>query len=356
VYVRYGPPDFWAVLGGAAAQSIVWVYRPTRFRFVFTQSSGFVHARFADDSREAFRVDQKLSPARFDNIPLYRTLDTIPVQIAQFRGPGDSTAMAVFGALPLQRMTDSLPVASVPLTSGALLMDVAGHEMMRDRQTETVRHVGEGPEVQHRSWRLTIAPGSYLLRVEASVPELARGARGVQPLTVRSFRGSRFQMSDVLVAQRIAARDSAPERWSDFLIDPNAGFFTPGQTVALLWEVYDLTPDSTGRVSYTVNLRFTIETVTRRSVLARIVGGVGDAVGLSAKGDDQIAIRYDRSASAPPNHVAVEHLTVDLEDAPEGQYTVAVTVTDNVTGATTAGRRVIWIDRAPPRRAPLRHP
>jgi GWxTD domain-containing protein len=348
VYVRYGPPDVWAVLGSNASQTVIWMYRVPHFRFAFTQMSGFAHAYFADESKEAQRVNQILSPARFDNVPVYRAMDTIPIQAAQFRGSGDSTAIAVFGALPVRRMTESLPLATVPLVSGALLQDQRGAELLRDRRTETLRLGGETPAVQHRSWRLTMGPGEYVLRVEAHVPAHDRAARGVRPFAVRSYWGSWLMLSDLLVAGRVAPRDSTAARWSDYLIEPNAGWFTPGQSVGLLWEVYNLVPDDAGQVSYAVDLRFTIESVTRRSVLAEIVGGLGDALGLSAQGDDRIALHYTHTADATPDRVNVEYLTVDLKDAPEGTYTIEVEVTDLRTGGSVTRRQVVHVDRAPP--------
>lgn len=374
VYVRYGPPDVWIaqtpdarkVLPGAdptggqdtlvmervldASQTVIWLYRVPQFRFVFEQTSGFAHPYFVSNSDEAFRVDQTLSPARFDNVLIVRALDTIAVQTSEFRGPGDSTAVVVFGALPLRRMTESLPLATLPLVSGALLQNEDGAELLRDRRAETVRVDAETPAVQHRSWRLTMGPGTYVLRVEAHLPAYVRAARSVRPLAVRSFLGSELMLSDLLVAGSVAPRDSTAARWSDYLIEPNGGWFTPGHTVGLLWEIYNLAPDDAGEVAYGVDLRFTVATLTRRSTVAQIIGGLGDAMGLSAKGDDRIALHYTRTVDATRARVNVEYLTVELKDAPEGSYTVEVEVTDLRTGRSVAGQKVILIDRAPPTR------
>jgi hypothetical protein len=335
---------------GGASQTVIWLYRRPQFRFVFEQMSGFAHAYFAGNSREAFRVDQTLSPARFDNVPVIRALDTIAVQTAEFRSAGDSTAVVVFGALPLRRMTESLPLATLPLVSGALLQTEHGAELLRDRRAETVRVDAQTPAVQHRSWRLTIGPGAYVLRVEAHLPAHVRAARSVQPLAVRSFAGPQLMLSDLLVAGRVTPRDSTAARWSDYLIEPNGGWFTPGRTVGLLWEMYNLAPDDAGKVSYAVDLRFTIAALTRRSTIAQIIGGLGDVMGLSAQGDDRIALHYARTVDATRERVNVEYLTVELKDAPEGRYTIEVEVTDLRTGRSVIGQKVIHIDRAPPTR------
>jgi GWxTD domain-containing protein len=373
VYVHYGPPDVWVVQTPVAraglpnvsssanpgdslalertldaSQTVIWLYRPPQFRFVFEQTSGFAHTYFVSNSREAFRVDQTLAPARFDNVPIYRAMDTIAVQAAQFRGPEDSTAIAVFGALPLRRMTDSLSMDSVSLVSGAFLQSRRGTELLRDRRSETLRLDAETPALQHRSWRLTMGPGEYTLRVEALIPAHDRAARGVAPFAVRSYWGSWLMLSDLLVAGRVAPRDSLASRWSDYLIEPNGGWFTPGEQVGLLWEIYNLTPDEAGQVAYAVDLRFTVDALTRRSTFAQVVGGIADAVGLTAKGDDRIALHYTHTTDATPNYVNVEYLMVDLKDSPEGTYTIEVEVRDLRTGGTAVQRRVIHVDRSPP--------
>jgi len=348
VYIRFGPPDFWMVFDRSR---IVWVYAQTHFRFQFTLTPGYTRARFAGESREGLRVAQEESPARFDNIPLYRMLDTILVQVAQFRGSGDTTAVAVFGAIPITRMTDSVPIADLPMMTGAVVTDDAGNELQRDRRREVVRDAGVDGVV-HRSWRLALTKGSYLLRAEAFVPPLERGARGMETVDVRTYPTGPLDLSDILVAGRVAPRDSAPARWSDFLIEPNGGRFRPGDSVALLWENYDLQRDSTGSAHYTVDLRFTVEAIARRSLFAQVVGGVADAMGLSAVGDDQVSIRYERSAAVPETGILPEYLTVDLHDAPEGRYTIAVTVTDLLAGTTMTRARTLLVNRDPPARAP----
>jgi GWxTD domain-containing protein len=348
VYVRFGPPDIWMVFG---RRSIVWVYAQSHFRFQFTLTPGYTRARFAGQSREGLRVAQEESPARFDNIPLYRTLDTILVQVAQFRGAGDSTAVAVFGAIPIARMTDSIPVANLPLVTGAVVTDDNGHPLQRDRRQEVVRDAGPDGVI-NRSWRLALDRGSYLLRAEAYVAPVERGARGMEALEVRSYRPGPLDVSDILVAGRVAPRDSAPARWTDFLIEPNGGRFLPGDSVAILWENYNLQRDSTGAAHIAVDLRFTVDAIERHSLFAQVVGGVADAVGLSAKGDDQAVISYERSATVPPTGILPEYLTVDLRDAPEGRYTVALTVTDLLAGTTATRERTLLVSREPPSRAP----
>jgi GWxTD domain-containing protein len=349
VYVAYGPPDVWMVFD---RQVITWVYRPSHYRFQFSLTPGYTRARFAAESREALRVAQEEIPARFDNVPLLRTLDTVLVQVAQFRGSGDTTAIVIFGAIPLTRIVEAAsPIVGLEFTSGAVVTDSLGRELQRDRRFERVRDAGRDGVV-HRSWRLGLVPGSYLLRAEAHLPALDRGARGMAPLAVRPYPTGPLDLSDVLAAARLEPRDSLARRWRDFFIEPNGGRFLPGDSLALLWEIYDLTTDSTGVAHYDVQLRITVDAIERRSFVAEIIGGLGDAMGLTARGDDRVSLDYDRRVTVGPDGAVAEFLTVELRDAPEGRYTVGVTVRDRVTGATASRERVVTVSRDPPARRP----
>jgi len=348
VYIAYGPPDDWLVFDRSF---ITWVYRHARLRFQFYLTPGFTRARFADESREGLRLAQELSPARFDNIPLHRTLDTILVQTSQFRGHDDTTAVVVFGAIPVRRLEAGNSIAEAEMISGAIVTDSAGVELQRDRRQEVVRD--PGPDgVLHRSWRLALPAGPYLLRAEAHLPVLDRGARSAEVLAVRAFPPGALALSDVLAANRVAPRDSTASRWTDFFIEPNGGRFLPGSSVGLLWEVYNLVPDSTGTAQYDVELRITVDAIERRAFLAQIIGGIADATGLSAVGDDQVALDWSRSVAPGPDGIVAEHVVVELRDAPEGRYTVAVTVGDRATGAVATSTRTILVNREPPGRGP----
>lgn len=346
VFVAYGPPDLWMVFDRS---EIVWVYHRSRFRFQFALTPGYTRARFAADAREGLRVAREESPARFDNIPLYRDLDTILVQASQFRDRGDTTAVVVFGAIPLARLTASIRIAGLELTSGAVVTDSAGRELQRDRRGETVRDAAPDGVV-HRSWRLRLPAGPYLLRTEAYLPTVDRGARGMGSLVVRDYPTGPPVLSDVLAAGRIQPRDSLARRWSDFFIQPNGGRFLPGDSVGLLWEAYNLSADSNGVAHFDVHLRITVDAIERRSFMAQIVGGFGDAMGLSAVGDDQVALDYTRRAAVGPDGTVVEFVTVELRDAPEGRYTVEVTVRDRLTGAIARRERMVLVSRDPPAR------
>lgn len=341
VYVAYGPPDI--------ATESAWVYERPRFYFNWAVTPGFWRARFGGDARERFRLARLQSPARFDNVPVMRTLDTVLVQTARFRGPGDSAAVLVVGAVPLRRMADAVAVADLPLTTGAVITDDRGVELQRDAREETVTGV-DARELQYRTWRLRVRPGGYLLRVEAHLPSLERAARAVQYLPVTAVPRHGLALSDLLVAQRVAPRDSDATRWDQYYIEPNAGRFAPGEPLGLLWEIYNLTPNALGATRYEVQLWITVEAVERKNLVAAIVGGIADAVGLTSVYGDQVSIRYVRDAWATRERARAEHLMVDLRNAPAGRYGLEIIVNDLIGGTGVRAARTFTIGTEPVRR------
>jgi hypothetical protein len=314
---------------------------------------GYSRAHFSGDSKWQLAQAQEESPARFDNVPIMRTLDTILVQAARFRGRGDSLALLVMGAIPLRRMTDSVAVADLPLVTGALVADPQGREITRDRQVGRVTGTQAG-ELQYRTFRLQLAPGDYLLRVEAHLPSLDRGARAMQSLPAPPIARRGLALSDLLVAQRVVPRDSTARRWDDFLIEPNAARFEPGDPVGLLWEIYQLTPDSSGATRYEVSLLITVEAIDRTGAgwFATLLGDLGDRMGVTAVHDDKVSLTYRRGHPGPARAEQVEHLLVELRDAPRGRYGLEVVVTDLVSGQSVAAGRTFTIGTEPVTRGP----
>lgn len=360
VYLRYGPPEVWASFGRGRQNpqdavsglesdrnTIVWLYPASQLRFMFSMTPGFGRTTFSGDFRAFYNEVRDLFPVRFDNVPAVAEMDTILVQFAQFRGEGAaSTELSVYSFMPIGRMTRGAQASQLPLTTAAIVRDGLMREVRRDQREDVVR-ADDSLLIERRSFRFELEPAQYLLRLEARLPALERAARSTSALLIRPYGTDSLMLSDVVVGERVSPRDSNYTRWRDFLLAPSAGRFTPDAPVGLLWEVYNLTPDTTGTARYTVELRITVRNVERTSFVARILGGIGDAMGLSARGDDAVALAYDREAAARPGGIQVEYLSVELEGAPNAEYAVSLTVTDRVSGATREALRRIVVSDTP---------
>ncbi len=327
----------------------VWVYPNLRLFFAFEGRSGFTYARFADEHQFVYEDRANAHPVSFLNVPILHRIDSAVVQVAQFRGPQpDSTELAVFGFVPVGRMVRVAPRATVGLKMAAYVRGERFDSIAGEAREERVT-VTDTAQFEHRSWRFLVAPGERVVRVEAVAPEVDRFARSQQPLHIRRFDVDSLQLSDILVARRVEPRDSSVHSWHDFLIEPSAGLLKPGEQLGLLWENYNLTPDSAGIAHYTVEVSVKVERLIRDGGLhVQIVGGVLDAVGLSARGDERLAIAYEAEATVTPGGRHVDYLVVDFDRVPNANYEVSVTVTDLITGRQASARREFAVDPLDP--------
>ena len=370
VYVRYGPPDIWANFGrgrmstglradaddGEAADAVatldneravvLWGYTPSRIRFLFAVTPGYERARFTGDLEALYEETRTMVPARFDNLPVVATMDTIAVQMAQFRGAtSDTTDVALFSFIPVERMRGGTDLTVLPFETAAIVKDGALADIVRERRTEQLQH--QAAPVERRSWRLRLAPAEYLMRVEARIPVIERAARSTALVAVRAFDRDSLQLSDLLLAERAEPTDSAAARWSDFLLVPSSGRFARGLPITLLWENYNLTPDSTGVARYEVALRITVRHIERVGMAARILGGIADAVGITAAGDDRVTLAYERDVAVEPRATVVEHLVIDLDSTQPATYEVIITVFDRVAERTASVRSTFVVTDTP---------
>jgi hypothetical protein len=266
-------------------------------------------------------------------------MDSVHVQAVRFRGPGDSTDLALFAHVPVRRLVDGLD-----LTSGTV--DVAFtlyRGAMRAMERDSVRQIVDtrAPDaVERRTWRRRLAPGEVAYRIEALQAEGGAAARALGSVSLTTERA--FGMSDVLVADRVAPPADSAYRWTDLVIEPSAGVLRGGQDIGVAWETYGLA-ERDGNVNYRVELQLTVTQVTGRvSLFARIKGGLADLVGLSALGTDRVSLVYDRSR--PATEVALDYLTLDLSGSPAGRYRLTVQITDLVTNTQTFSNRELVIE------------
>jgi GWxTD domain-containing protein len=361
IYLRYGPPPVVATFApeienlgadpGTAGQiTTVWFYPERNLRFVFYGPPGYNFARFAGEFRTYAEDARYAQPVKYDNVPVNEALDSIPVQVAEFRARDDTvhTELVFFAGLPLTKMASGVDLVEGPIQNGLFVTDPLERPVVTQRRNETVRFT-DSVQLEQRTYTANVLPGAYRFRVEARQPTTGRGARGMGPLTVEAFNRPSLMLSDVILADRVAPRVEQPAGRQDFLLDPNAAMqFAPGGEVDLYWEMYNLQPDSAGEVHYQAEIVFRVQSLERHGIAARIVGGVLDAVGVTAKGDDQVAVRYDVSAALAGRDRLPGWVAVNLADAPRGTYTLELVITDRQTGQTAMRRRVFTVTEGPP--------
>ena len=360
-HVRYGPPPVIAsfapetqeVDGSDAMGRVttVWWYPETKLRFVFVGPPAMNYAIFAGEFRSYAENARHLAPVSFDNLAPRMRVDSVAVQVARFRADSMSSAVDVsfFADVPTRQMLRDVDVTTGSLETALFVSENGRARVASERDSVTVRADAREPLLS-RSWRRLLPPGAYLYRVEAREHASGRSARGRADFDVSAFAPGTFATSDLLVARRIvprAAAGGAPRGRGDFFIVPNAAMrFAPGDTIFLYWETYGLVPDSTrsGRMRIEIGLRLA-EMDRGREFTARVLGGVADAVGLSEKGEDRVALRYERTVTLDSSDRVPDYLALALGGAPYGTYEMELTVTDLTTGKATTRARTITVPR-----------
>jgi hypothetical protein len=333
---------------------VIWHYefpgRKKYLDFVFTQPPTYGTATFGGDWRAVAADARATTPSTWQNVPITRDMDTVVVQIARFRATGDSSDVIVVAGVPASRMARTLDITRGTIDVALQLTRPDARAVMRDSSRE-VMTLTRADTTHRRVWQMRLGPDSLSYRVEALQREAMRGALAVGALNVERRTG--FGMSDVLVAERAAPRDSTwVHRWTDLLIVPTPASFRSGQPFDLVWETYELGA-ANGQSRYRIDVSVSVlefiraqgdsSLGARAGVLALRVRDRAAALVRRVTGNEQVAISFTRER--PANPVALDYFTMELGDAQPGRYRLRVTTTDLQTNRSTARDREIRIVR-----------
>jgi GWxTD domain-containing protein len=361
--VRYGPPPIVATFAPDPQDNTddmlqigmvltVWYYPEGNLRFVFVGPPTYNYQRLAGDFPSYVENLRAQTPSVYNNVPLAHHMDSIPVQPAAFLPPGDSTGtdLVFFAGIPVRGMVSGVDLQQGRLETGLFVSDRAQRDVVVQRHTEAVTF-GAGDQFENRTYKTRLPAGDYSYRFEALLADAARAARGAGPLAVGDFHADTLSLSDVLVADRITPKgDGGPLRGlGDFFISPNAGMqFHRNDPVHLYTEVYHLRPKpgSEGVAEFEVTLRLRVDTVQRTGIGARIVGGLLDAIGASAKGDNQVLLSFVSREPIDGRDRIPVYLALDLSGAPAGMYSLDMRVKDLTTGRIAVRHRELTITGA----------
>ena len=333
----------------------VWWYPSTKLRFVFVGPPAMNSARFAAEFRSYAADARFVTPLRFDNIERLTHVDSVSMQVVRFRpvasaqGARAGAEVLFFADLPTSRMLKPLDLAQSSIETGLFVSDPRRRDVVARRDTSLVRVAGDDA-VSARTWSQHLAPGGYVYRVEAREPGSGRSARAQSPLSIDPFPPTTLTMSDLLVASGLTAKagSSSIRSYNDILVRPNASMtFRRGDTLHVYWENYGITPDAERNGKIRVNLALRADKLDRGQALhARVLGGISDAVGLSAEGENQVALQFDRTVAVDAEDRVANHLALDLGSVPFASYTLELTVTDLTSGRKVVQQRVITVPRS----------
>jgi GWxTD domain-containing protein len=368
LYIRYGPPPVIATFPpnpymtsdemlAVGNLTTVWYYPRRNLRFVFTGPPTYNYQRLAGDFSSYAEAARAQAPVAYDNVSVALGMDSIAVQVAQFRvspgaAPADATGTDVvfFAGIPVRDMVRDVDLQGGELETGVFVSDAGMRDVVARRESEAVKFRSDD-QFESRTSAVRLAPGPYLYRFEARLPDTDRAARGAANVVVEDFSGTALQLSDVVVADLVAPREvGGPQRHrQDFFIDPNADLrFRRSDPVHLYTEAYHLTPDRDRIAHFQVAVRLRVEGLERSGLAARIVGGVLDAIGATAVGDDQVTLSYVAQESLEGRDRVPIYLALDLAGAPPGIYQLDLAVKDLTTNQVAVRHRQLFISEARP--------
>lgn len=395
IFIRYGPPDEEMTLPGTASvqqdlspskdvgdeydkgrgpaggmfatsqqggATLAWLYASGE-AFFFDLAPGFGTARTPLTDQRFVRDATTVKPVAFENLRAPRLVGSLSMRATRFRGSADSADVLIVAALPsttrltaadsppdpshnLLRASDEARIAEAPSASAIgdktsaataqvdlLVIDGAARQV---RFTSTSERLSVKTATR-RVWVERMGRGANFVRLDVTDVTANRLARALVAVEVPATGG--FGVSDVLlthVSQTVVQVASAT-RWRDLGVTPSVGSYGPRERVGLVWETYALATDDAGANRYRVALVVTRTPRRGASALAlRVLDGLGRLVSQQRLRDERVEITFDRTVTAKP--VQVEYLTLEgLGDA-QGEYTLAVTITDLVAGrvATTS--------------------
>ena len=372
ILVRYGPPPVIATFAPRSEADLrdaigrvitVWFYPSGEMDFVFTGPPAFNAATFAGDYREMSGVHREASPFLIDNVPLARDVDSLPTQLARFRGrTPDELDLVVASALPLPAFYEQSGIdrSQLEITVRA---GMAGQLQLAARDSLPIVLPGVRPTTRYWSIPLRDQPTTtgrqqlssdapLRVRIEAVDPALADATARSQHEFAPLRRDSSFTISDVLLVEpsRRTAWANDSRRWQQQGLVPRGTLrLAPYDTVGLYWELYHLATAPDGRRRYDVEIRVTLLEIDRgRDPIRRAFGGLADLVGLSAEGDQQLGLRFRREEPVRPGDRIPEMVTIGLGSAPAGTYRLDLTVTDVASGVRTTTSRTLSVSSTSP--------
>jgi GWxTD domain-containing protein len=324
VFIRYGPPKqimgFGASVDDRAADVVqFWIYE-SGFLFAFYGMPTFAVMRTAIDDRGSVAELKARMPNDWTNIDA-PGLDSLQSSVSRFRAGADSVDLAIgveFGAPDSIVKTMSL---SAPVLRHLWIVPT-GQTGERHR---SVRLTASGTY----QWKERVAAGTLVYRAEAFAETATRGARvtGVVDATPAAFPLTGFGLSDLMAATAVTEPPTPARRWSDLQITPSISEFAQNAPVTFVWENYEF-GERAGQAEYDATLTIRNRRSGAGQFAAEILGALS-RVARVERAPDQTTITFSRTV--PRVAAFADWITVQMTNAPGGEYDVTLTVTDKVT-------------------------
>ena len=309
--------------GDPASSLVIWYYPETGLHFVFRAPPTYGTAHLVGEYSERLREVRAVAPVSWLNVPVTKSVDSLPVMIARFRANTDSSDLLIYADFPTSstQHTTGLPgqrwrvgVTAIDATLGLIVRDTTPEEELAGQSTAP------------RKWVVRVPATTMSYRVEGIAAETGAAARASGGIEFPSNSG--FGMSDIAVGSRLSTSNPTPRRWNEVHLSGGISL-SSGRPFGVLWETYELESES-GVSRYQVDLTFSLKNrQAERPLLVRIFEGTTGAIGLRQKQRaDEVTITYERTIPSSP--VALDYLSLATPEDIAGTYVLSITITDLV--------------------------
>lgn len=326
-YVRYGPPDVMYSVPRMGSTTIIWLYDKRQLAFVFNMAPTFGTANWPFGAQDVVDSIHAEHPSGWDNMPLARRTWPMRIRVARFRATTDSMDAVVTATVPVRsflggaELSGALPI-HVQLDVHDSASRIVGREVRQVAVSTDSLPVGI-----NGAWVRRIGPGLNVVRIDAEQRDANRAATAETDAIIEKSTG--FGISDLLLGNNVGLGSSGtPKRWRDVSIAPSTGVFSWAQSLGVVWEAYDLTPQD-GNVRYRVNLELS------RTFQSNIVGFIArvfaigkNVIERDGSGTGSVNVGFEQLRPASP--IIADFLSINLKGSVPGTYKLTIEIEDLV--------------------------
>lgn len=332
-YVRYGKPDIMYSVPRTGSTVIIWLYDQKQLAFVFTMAPTFGTANYLFADNTVIDSIHAENPQGWDNMPLTKRTWPMRMRIARFRTSTDSMDAVVTATVPVGSFLAGSELSGMlPISVQLDVHDSASRIVGREVRQVNVR-ADSLPVGINGAWVRRIGPGPNVVRVDAEQRDVNRAASAQLDALTESSTG--FGMSDLLLGYNAARTGNVdPKRWRDITISPTTGVFPWAQSLGIVWEAYDLTPQD-GNVRYRVNI--SLERTFKSNVVgfvARVLAVGKNVIERDGSGTGSVNVGYEQLR--PASATIADFLSVNLKGSVPGTYKLTIEIEDLVSKRKTS--------------------
>ena len=284
-------------------------------------------------SPEVYRQDFATDPLDF----FYDT--------ARFKRNERSVNLEVYYGVPTRDITyvterDGLNIAH--LTRGVALYNADDQRIYRSTE-EMELYAAGGPDTSRNAFvpfmdRISVPPGYYRMAVQILDTSSGKSQVYNQRLTLTAYGGDNLRLSDIQLSASIRSAADGRFMKGDIDVTPNPSLaYLAAQPVYIYYEMYNLKMDDFGVVRYRVS--YQVESIDRRPIAARILGGLGKLLGGSEE-RESITVDYEHIGHRSDDS---GYLELDMTNSDPGSYRLTINLTDMFSGQSASAFKVFTI-------------